>query len=83
MVTSLLPRPDEQPDTLPEGLPVGDVGELHIEIVSAISGEAPESALPTRKGFDEEPTRKKHAPKPPKNEVTDVTDLHELFKNWR
>lgn len=81
MVTSLLPL-DEQPDTLPEGLPLG-VDDLHIEIISATSGEAPESALPTRKGFDEEPTRKKHAPKPPKHEVTDVTDLHELFKNWR
>lgn len=41
-----------------------------------------EASLPTRKPFDEEPTRKKHAPKPPPRELTDVSDVHELFKDW-
>lgn len=96
MSTSLSPRfcadasaahLDEQPDTLPEGVPVDDLEDLRIEIVSALSAlsdEAPaESRLPTRKGFDEEPTRKQHAPRPPKEELTNVTDLHELFEHWQ
>jgi hypothetical protein len=93
---------DEQTaiDTLPEGLPLSNSGDLLIDIVSALSGEQEgeddlanlptgegpavngESSLPTRRAFDEEPTRKKHAPKPPPRELTDVSDVHELFKNW-
>ena len=49
------------------------------------TGEGPPvdaESLPTRRAFDEEPTRKKHAPKPPPRELTDVSDVHELFKNW-
>lgn len=56
------------------------------DLADVPTGEGPpvdgESSLPTRRAFDEEPTRKKHAPKPPPRELTDVSDVHELFKNW-
>ena len=56
------------------------------DLANLPTGEGPpvdgESSLPTRRAFDEEPTRKKHAPKPPPRELTDVSDVHDLFKNW-
>lgn len=56
------------------------------DLANLPTGEGPavngEESLPTRRAFDEEPTRKKHAPKPPPRELTDVSDVHELFKNW-
>jgi hypothetical protein len=57
------------------------------DLANLPTGEGPaveggESSLPTRKAFDEEPTRKKHAPKPPPRELTDVSDVPDLFKNW-
>lgn len=57
------------------------------DLANLPTGEGPavptEDSLPTRKrAFDEEPTRKKHAPKAPPRELTDVSDVHELFKDW-
>ena len=58
---------------------LADLADLPTGEGPAVDGE---SSLPTRRAFDEEPTRKKHAPKPPRRELTDVSDVHELFKNW-
>jgi hypothetical protein len=56
------------------------------DLANLPTGEGPpvalESSLPTRRAFDEEPTRKKHAPKPPPRVLEDVSDVHELFKDW-
>jgi hypothetical protein len=85
---------DEQAsvDTLPEGLPISFSGELIdvsaddlAELTDLPTGEgASESSLPSRSRppFDEETTRKQHAPKPPPRELTDVSEVHELFKDW-
>ena len=66
---SLPPTPLADIDTLPDGAAILSDDE--------IDASAEENELPLRRNFDEEPTRKAHAPKPPKThvETTDVVDV--------
>ncbi len=71
-MTSLPPTQDI--DTLPDGAAV-ITDEVDIDI--SASDEA-SGSYPSRRPFDEEPTRKAHAPKPPRksdDERTDVVDV--------